>query len=100
MRLDGFKSDDLKELSEKMVEMHSSVYNWNAKDTIDPVIDDIVDIQEKTAQLTGGNVTPRNFVKKFVSVLDTVQQNQVELNNKNNILKLFEKEEEIDIDDF
>jgi thiaminase len=99
MRLDGFKKDNLEELSKKMVEMHSSVYNWKAETIINPLIDDIVDMHETKAALTGGKVTPRIFVRTFISVLDTVQQNPEELGTKEKILELFEKEEVLEIDD-
>jgi thiaminase len=99
MRLDGFKKDDLNELSKKMVEMHSSVYKWKAENLINPVIDDIVDMHENNALLTGGKVTPRVYVRTFISVLDTVQQNPEELCTKDKILELFEKEEVLEIDD-
>lgn len=93
MRLEGLKKEELKELGAKIVEMHAKVYNWDANSKIDSLIDEIVDIHENNALLTGGKTTPREFVRTFLSVLDTVQQNPGELNSGDSILKLFEERE-------
>jgi hypothetical protein len=93
MRLEGLKKEELKELGAKIVEMHAKVYNWDANSKIDSLIDEIVDIHENNALLTGGKTTPREFVRTFLSVLDTVQQNPGELNSEDSILKLFEERE-------
>lgn len=93
MELEGFKKEELKKLGSKIVEMHAKVYSWNANSQIDSIIDEIVDIHENSALLTGGEITTREFVRTFLSVLDTVQQNPVELNSKDAILKLFEERE-------
>ena len=82
--------------------MHEEAYGWNASDKITPVINDIVAIHINNAKLTGGRVTPRTFIRSFVSVLDTVQQNQSFFNNTDQILELFDEQEsnfEDDIDD-
>ena len=74
--LKGFTKADLKEIAGKLTIMHEEAYKWNASDKITPILDDIVDIHVENAGLTGGKVTPRTFVRSFISVLDTVQQNQ------------------------
>ena len=99
--LRGFEKDDLIAISKKLTSMHSEAYDWKAEDIMDDAISEIVDLHIQNAGLTGGKVTPRIFVRVFISVLDTVQQNQNEFNNTEDILKLFEsREDEIDEDDF
>lgn len=93
MRLEGFKKEQLKELASKIVEMHSKVYNWDAGSHINSIIDELVDIHESNALLSGGKTTPREFVRTFLSVLDTIQQNPGELDTDKAILKLFEERE-------
>ena len=44
----------------------------------------------------GGRVTPRTFIRSFISVLDTVQQNQSFFDDPQKIIELFEKQEPID----
>ena len=73
--------------------MHSEAYKWNASDRISPILSDIVDRHVKKASLTGGKVTPRMFVRAFISVLDTVQQNQNHFKKSEDILELFEDKE-------
>lgn len=73
--------------------MHGSVYNWNPGIKIDSVLEDILAHHEERASLTGGRITPRGFIKAFISVLDTVQQNPDELDSNEKILGLFEREE-------
>ncbi|MGB9937856.1 MAG: BREX system ATP-binding domain-containing protein [Methanobacterium sp.] len=93
MRLEGFKKDELKELGVKIVEMHAKVYNWDADSRINPIIDELVDIHENNAILTEGKTTPREFVRTFLSVLDTIEQNPGELDTHEAVLKLFEERE-------
>lgn len=100
--LKGFTEEDLVEIAGKLMIMHEEAYGWNASEKISPVINDIVAIHTNNARLTGGRVTPRTFVRSFVSVLDTVQQNQTFFNDPNQILELFDEQEsnlEDDIDD-
>jgi BREX system ATP-binding protein BrxC/D len=97
-RLEGFKREELNDLAKKIILMHSEVFNWNGNKMISPFIRNIVDVHENNAELTGGKVTPRIFVRTFISILDTVQQNPEKLNNKEEILKLFE-EREIEMED-
>ena len=91
--LKGFDENDLKEIAGKLTIMHEEVYNWNASDKISPVIDDIIAIHLTDASLVGGKVTPRTFIRSFISVLDTVQQNQSFFKDPNQIIELFEKQE-------
>ncbi len=93
MRLEGFKKEELKELGFKIVEMHAKVYDWDAGSKMNSIIDDLVDIHENNALLTGGKTTPREFVRTFLSVLDTIQQNPAELDSDEAILKIFEERE-------
>ncbi|MGF7118606.1 BREX system ATP-binding domain-containing protein [Methanobacterium oryzae] len=93
MRLEGFKKEELKELASKIVEMHSKVYDWDAGSYVNFTIEDLVDIHENNALLTGGKTTPREFVRTFLSVLDTIQQNPKQLDSDEAILKLFEERE-------
>lgn len=93
MRLEGFKKEELKELASKIVEMHSKVYDWDAGSYVNSTIEDLVDIHENNALLTGGKTTPREFVRTFLSVLDTIQQNPRQLDSDEAILKLFEERE-------
>ena len=82
--------------------MHEEAYNWKASDKINPVLDDIVSIHLTDASLTGGKVTPRTFIRSFISVLDTVQQNQSFFKNSSAILEMFNEQEgsgDIDFDD-
>lgn len=93
MRLEGFKKEELKELASKIVDMHSKVYDWDAGSYVNSTIEDLVDIHENNALLTGGKTTPREFVRTFLSVLDTIQQNPKQLDSDEAILKLFEERE-------
>lgn len=91
--LKGFDKKDLIDISGKLMIMHSEAYKWNASDRISPILSDIVDRHVKKASLTGGKVTPRMFVRAFISVLDTVQQNQSHFKKPEDILALFEDKE-------
>ena len=87
--LKGFEEENLNKVSGKLLIMHEEVYKWNASDKIKPILKNIVKIHVENAGLTGGKVTPRTFIKSFVSVLDTVQQNQSYFKNSKEILNLF-----------
>lgn len=93
IKLEGFKKENLIDMAGRIMFMHEEVFEWNASEQISPVISDIVDIHEENAGLTGGRVTPRIFVRSFISVLDTVQQNQVEFKESKDVLKVFEEKE-------
>ena len=91
--LKGFSEADLKEIAGKLTIMHEEAYKWNASDKINPILDDIVAIHVENAGLTGGKVTPRTFIRSFISILDTVQQNQSFFKNSSDILEMFRKQE-------
>ncbi|AUB59801.1 hypothetical protein BK009_03380 [Methanobacterium subterraneum] len=93
IKLEGFTKDELIEIAGKLMIMHEEVFEWNGSDQISPVLESIVDLHEENAALTGGKVTPRMFVRSFISVLDTVQQNPDEFDTDKDILKVFEEKE-------
>ena len=100
--LKGFTQDDLKQIAEKLTVMHEETYMWNATARIEPILDDIVTTHVMNAELTGGRVTPRTFIRSFISVLDTVQQNESSFNDSQDILDMFNEQEsanEVDFDD-
>jgi len=90
IRLDGFRRENLHELSERLIAMHEEVYGWEAT-PVRESLDGIISRHEANAELTG-YISPRNFVKSFISVLDVVQQNP-ELHGEAEILDLFEEKE-------
>lgn len=95
--LEGFEKDDLMDIAGRLMIMHEQVFEWNAKEKISPMIEDIVLTHEENAGLTGGKVTPRLFIRSFIGVLDTVQQNPEEFSTDKDILKVFaEKETELE----
>ena len=98
--LRGFTQDDLKEIARRLTDMHAETYNWNASDKITPILDDIVSIHVANAELTGGKVTPRTFIRSFISVLDTVEQNQAHFSNSSDILEMFSEKENSKDPDF
>lgn len=99
--LEGFTKEELIDIAGRLMFMHSEVFKWNASDKLNPILSDIVDIHEENAGLTGGKVTPRTFVKSFVSVLDTVQQNQSFFKDSKSILEIFnQRESELEEDFF
>jgi hypothetical protein len=93
LTLEGFTKEELIEIAGKLMIMHEEVFEWNGSDQITPVLESIVGIHEENAALTGGKVTPRMFVRSFISVLDTVQQNPNEFDSDADILKVFEEKE-------
>lgn len=93
IQLEGFTKEELIAMAEKLMKMHNEAFEWNSDEKISPLVGGIVDVHEANAQLTGGKVTPRIFIRSFLSVLDTVQQNPKELNTEEKILKLFEERE-------
>ena len=98
--LRGFTQDDLKKIAIRLTDMHAETYNWNAADKINPILDDIVSIHVANAELTGGKVTPRTFIRSFISVLDTVEQNQAHFSNSSDILEMFSEHENSKDPDF
>lgn len=100
--LKGFSEDELAEIARRLTSMHEETYMWDASDLIKPVIGDMVKTHVENAELTGGRVTPRTFIRSFISVLDTVQQNQNEFKSSAEILEMFNEHEssnEVDFDD-
>lgn len=101
IELEGFKKEELNELAKRLIVLHEQVYDWNCAERIGPILERIVDVHESNAGLTGGKVRPREFIKAFLSVLDTVQQNPEALSSEESILELFEeKETEFEEDDW
>lgn len=98
LKLEGFDKEQLIEISKKLLEMHQEAYEWDGNSLINPSLEGIVEIHESNAELTGYKVTPRVFLRSFISVLDTVQQNPNEIDTTEKILKLFE-EKEIELED-
>ena len=99
--LNGFDKSDILEVSEKLLEMHSDAYNWDAKSKVEPIINNIADEMVSNAALTGGRVTVRDFVRKFIALLDTVEQNQSYFNKPEDILNEFmENANKMDKDEF
>lgn len=90
LNLKGFKRNNLEKMANKLMLLHGEAYNWDAINKINPVLNDIISIYLDDAILTGGYVTPRVFIRSFISVLDTVQQNQSYFTDSQNIIKLFQ----------
>jgi hypothetical protein len=98
LQLEGFDRENLIDIAKKLLSMHQEVYSWDGDSIINPTLEGIVEVHESNAELTGYKVTPRVFIRSFISVLDTVQQNPVELDDTEKILKLFE-DKEIELED-
>ena len=100
INLQGFDKNELNKISQKILEMHCEVYEWEGIEKFNPIINDIVEKHVLDASLTGGKVTARIFIRKFISLLDTVQQNQNLFNTPQDILKEFsEKSNEIFVEE-
>lgn len=92
--LNGFTEKNLIDISEKIMIIHSEVYKWNAKNKINPILKDIIKyIQEENIGLTGRKSIPRDFIKRFVSLLDIVQQDQSSFKDSQSILEILSKRE-------
>ncbi|AWX31850.1 BREX system ATP-binding domain-containing protein [Methanosphaera sp. BMS] len=92
VNLHGFKENDVKKISDLIIDMHQETYQWdisNAKEAVS----EFIDIRVANTGLTGGVIVPRTYIRELISVLDTVEQNQEQLNNKEEIIKLFKEEE-------
>ena len=87
--LSDFDRDDLINISQKLLEMHGEVYDWDAQSKVKPIIKNIADELISNAGLSGGKVTARKFVRKFITLLDTVEQNQPHFNTPEDILNEF-----------
>ncbi|VUT24590.1 MAG: hypothetical protein MOIL_00575 [Candidatus Methanolliviera sp. GoM_oil] len=91
IELEGLKRDELKEVSEKIIEMHALAYDWDPRSRMNPVLEEILNYYEERAGLSGGKVIPRDFIRAFVDVLDTIQQHPDI--TEEGILGLFEEKE-------
>lgn len=99
--LTGFDKEDILNASAKLLEMHSEAYNWDAKAKVGSAIETIANNLVSKAGLNAGKVTPRDFVRKFITLLDTVEQNQNHFNTPEDILNEFmENTNQIDEDEF
>lgn len=74
IELEGLKRDELKEVSNEIIEMHGLAYNWDSKSRMNPVLDHILDDYEVRAGLSGGKVIPRDFIRALVKNLDLIHQ--------------------------
>ena len=50
-------------------------------------------LDDRLKNVLKGKVTPRTFIRSFISILDTVQQNQSFFKNSSDILEMFRKQE-------
>lgn len=91
VKLQGFDRNEIIEISQKILEMHSDIYEWDAFEKFNPIIDNIAEKHVLDASVTGDKVTARIFIRKFISLLDTVQQNQELFNNPEDILIEFDE---------
>lgn len=91
VKLQGFDKNEIIEFSQKILEMHSEVYNWDAAEKFNPIIENIAEKHVSDSSWTGGRVTARIFIRKFISLLDTVQQNQELFNTPEDIQNEFDK---------
>lgn len=87
--LKGFDKNDIIELSTILLNMHSDAYNWDATTKINPIIETIAENHVSNASLTAGRVNARDFIRKFITLLDTVEQNQEYFDSPENILEEF-----------
>ena len=69
--------------------MHSDAYNWDANAKIGPIVETIAEDHVANAGLTAGKVKARDFIRKFITLLDTVEQNQNHFNSPEDILEEF-----------
>ena len=102
VKLYAFNEEELIEISQKILDMHSEVYNWNASEYVGPIIGDIAERHiSNEASLTESESTARDFLRQFVSLLDTVQQNQDHFKSSEEILIEFNnKQDEISVDEY
>ena len=87
--LKGFDKNELIDVSQKLIEMHSDAYDWDANAKVGPIVEAIAENHVSNAGLTGGRVNARDFVRKFITLLDTVEQNQSHFNTPEDILSEF-----------
>lgn len=74
LKLKKFDENMLRKISEKILELHSEVNNWNAKEKIDKVL--IHEFISKSSQCFGEIYSkPRDYIRSFVNFLDLVNEN-------------------------
>ena len=99
--LKGFDKNDIIEVSKKLLDMHSDAYNWDANAKIGPLVETIAENHVSNAGLTAGKVKARDFIRKFITLLDTVEQNQDHFNSPEDILEEFNGNiNQVDEDEF
>ena len=91
VKLQGCDKNEIMEISQKILEMHSEVYNWDACEKFNPILENIAEKHVLDASVTGNRVTARIFIRKFISLLDTVQQNQELFKTSEDILIEFDE---------
>ena len=74
MELEGLKRDELKEVSNEIIEIYGLAYNWDSRSRMNPVLGYILDNYETRAGLSGGKVIPRDFIRALVKNLDLIHQ--------------------------
>jgi hypothetical protein len=74
MELEGFKIDELKDVSNEVIEIYGLAYNWDSRSRMNPVLGYILDDYEARTGLSGGKVIPRDFIRTLVSILDVIHQ--------------------------
>lgn len=91
IELKGLQKEDLKNVSIKIIQMHSNVYQWDTSSFVN-ILDEFINSHHQNTTLTN-EITPRKYFKSLVTVLDIVEQHHDILNNKNKIIELFNKNE-------
>jgi len=94
INLTGFDQNNAKELANTIIEIHKDTYNWDTS-IVESNLDLFIEKHIENSGLTGGYIVPRDFIREFVEILDTIEQNQSELNNNEKISELFASEENI-----
>ena len=97
VNLYGFKENDVKKITDLIINMHEETYNWDTSN-VKEAVNEFIELRVSNTGLTGGVIVPRTYIRELISVLDTVEQNQDKLNNKEEIIKLFKQEEESSIE--
>lgn len=92
VNLTGFNASDAKKLAIIILNIHKDTYKWDTN-IIENNLDLYIEKHVENSGLTGGLIVPRDFIREFVEILDTVEQNQSELNTNDKIVELFNSEE-------
>ncbi len=90
--LTGFNEENAKELAQIIIQIHGDAYNWDTS-IVKSNLNLFVNKHIENSGLTGGLMVPRDFIREFVEILDTIEQNQTELNNNEKISELFASKE-------